>query len=68
MKAQLTRCPAHPATGQDDSAAASTLGADGTAVGDAELSTLAVMQALKGFVSKARWLRYDRKSSAAYSP
>ena len=27
---------------------------------DAELVTLAVLQALRGFVSEARWLRYAR--------
>ena len=31
-------------------------------ISDAELVTLAVMQALLGFVSEARWLRYARKS------
>ena len=29
-------------------------------ISDAELATLAVMQALLGFVSEARWLRYAR--------
>jgi hypothetical protein len=31
---------------------------------DAELVTLAVMQALLGFASEARWLRYARPSAA----
>jgi hypothetical protein len=31
-------------------------------ISDAELVTLAVMQALLGFVSEARWLRFARKS------
>ena len=30
-------------------------------ISDPELVTLAVMQALLGFVSEARWLRYARK-------
>ena len=29
-------------------------------ISDAELVTLAVMQALLGYTSEARWLRYDR--------
>ena len=35
---------------------------------DAELLTLAVMQALLGFVSEARWLRYARKSLRGLFP
>ncbi len=35
---------------------------------DAELLTLAVMQALLGFVSEARWLRYARKSPRGLFP
>jgi hypothetical protein len=35
---------------------------------DAELLTLAVMQALLGFVSESRWLRYARRSLRGCSP
>jgi len=35
---------------------------------DAELVTLAVLQALLGFCSQARWLRHARATSAACSP
>jgi hypothetical protein len=35
---------------------------------DAELLTLAVMQALLGFVSESRWLRYARKSLRGLFP
>ena len=35
---------------------------------DAELVTLAVMQALLGFTSEARWLRFAARSSAAPVP
>ena len=35
---------------------------------DAEVLTLAVMQALLGFVSEARWLRYARKSLGGLFP
>ena len=37
-------------------------------ISDAELVTLAVMQALLGFVSEARWLRYARKSLRGLFP
>ena len=37
-------------------------------ISDAELVTLAVMQALLGFVSEARWLRYARNPCAGCSP
>jgi hypothetical protein len=37
-------------------------------ISDAELVTLAVMQALLGFVSEARWLRFARKSLRALFP
>jgi hypothetical protein len=37
-------------------------------VSDAELLTLAVIQALLGFVSEARWLRYARKSLGGLFP
>jgi hypothetical protein len=38
------------------------------ALSDAELLTLAVMQALLGFVSESRWLRYARKSLRGLFP
>jgi DDE family transposase len=37
-------------------------------ISDAELVTLAVMQALLGFASEARWLRYARKSLRGLFP
>jgi len=37
-------------------------------ISDAELVTLAVMQALLGFVSEARWLRFARKSLRGLFP
>jgi len=37
-------------------------------VSDAELVTLAVMQALLGYVSEARWLRYARKHLTGLFP
>ena len=37
-------------------------------VSDAELVTLAVMQAVLGYVSKARWLRYARKHLTGLFP
>ena len=37
-------------------------------ISDAELITLAVMQALLGFTSEARWLRYARRSLRAMFP
>jgi Transposase DDE domain len=38
------------------------------AISDAELITLAVMQALLGYVSEARWLRHARKHLASLFP
>jgi hypothetical protein len=49
LKAAPERAPWRPATGISPK------------LSDAELVTLAVMQALLGFVSEARWLRYARK-------
>jgi hypothetical protein len=37
-------------------------------IGDAELLTLAVMQALLGFTSERRWLRYARAHLLAMFP
>ena len=37
-------------------------------ISDAELVTLAVMQALPGFVSEARWLRHARRSLRGLFP
>jgi hypothetical protein len=50
LKACPERAPWRPATGICPR------------ISDAELVTLAVMQALLGFVSEARWLRFARRS------
>jgi hypothetical protein len=56
LKASPQRAPWRPATGICPR------------ISDAELVTLAVMQALLGFVSEARWLRYARKHLRALFP
>src|SRR5437899_3229245 len=54
--ARMTRAPWRPQTGICPK------------ISDAELVTLAVMQALLGFVSEARWLRFARKSLRGLFP
>jgi hypothetical protein len=56
LKAMPERAPWRPAAGL------------GPRVSDAELVTLAVMQALLGYVSEARWLRHARKHLAGLFP
>jgi DDE family transposase len=56
LKAAPERAPWRPATGI------------GPRVSDAVLVTLAVMQALLGFTSEARWLRHARKHLAGLFP
>ncbi len=56
LKACPQRAPWRPATGIAPE------------ISDAELVTLAVLQALLGFVSEARWLRFARKSLRGLFP
>src|SRR5215470_15638825 len=56
LKAAPERAPWRPATGI------------GPQVSDAELVTLAVMQALLGFTSEARWLRHARRHLTGLFP
>jgi len=56
LKAAPERAPWRPATGI------------GPQVSDAELVTLAVMQALLGYTSEARWLRHARKHLTGLFP
>src|SRR5262249_24590549 len=56
LKAAPERAPWRPATGI------------GPQVSDAELVTLAVMQALLGFTSEARWLRHARRHLTSLFP
>jgi hypothetical protein len=56
LKAAPERVPWRPATGICPS------------ISDAELITLAVMQALLGYVSEARWLRHARKHLTSLFP
>jgi hypothetical protein len=56
LKTAPERAPWRPATGISPK------------ISDAELVTLAVMQALLGYVSEARWLRYARKNLRGMFP